>query len=81
LKIEKQGNRIKFGSDSYTSEGNKILYETETVLQGYAEVSNYTGFKITNKNENSDTVIVLHEKNISLMDYFRQPNNNKDIVI
>jgi hypothetical protein len=54
LKIDKQGNRIEVGSDSYTSEGNKILYETETqtVLQGYAEVSNYSGFKLTNKNEN-----------------------------
>jgi hypothetical protein len=81
LKIDKQGNRIEFGSESHTSEGNKNLYETETVLQGYTEVSNYTGFKITNKNENSYTVIVPHEKDVSFMDYFGQPSIYKDIVI
>jgi hypothetical protein len=81
LKIDKQGNRIEFGSEIYSSEGNKILYETETVLQGYTEVSNYTGFKITNKIENSYTVIVPHEKDVSFMDYFGQPNIYKDIVI
>jgi hypothetical protein len=46
LKIGKQGNRIELGSETYTSEGNKILYKTETVLQGYTEVTNYTGFKL-----------------------------------
>jgi hypothetical protein len=70
LKIDKQSNRIELGSDIYTSEGNKILYETKTVLQGYTEVSNYTKFKITNKIENSYTIIVPHEKDVSFMDYF-----------
>jgi hypothetical protein len=48
LTTDKQDNKIELGSDTYTSEGNRILYETETVLQGYAEVSNHTGFKLTN---------------------------------
>jgi hypothetical protein len=81
LKIDKQGNRIEFGSEIYTSEGNKILYETETVLQGYTEVSNYSGFKLTNKIENSYTIIVPHEKDVSFTDYFGQPSIYEDIVI
>jgi hypothetical protein len=34
LKIDKQGNRIEFGSEIYTSEGNKILYKTELYYKG-----------------------------------------------
>jgi hypothetical protein len=68
--INKQGNRIELRSVKYTSEGNKILYETETVLQGYAEVSNYTGFKLTNKIENSYIIIVHYEKDVFFMGYF-----------
>jgi hypothetical protein len=81
LKIDRQGNRTEFGSDKYTTQGNKILYETETVLQEYVEVSNYTGFKLINKIENSYTIIVPHEKDVSFIEYFGQPNINKDIVI
>jgi hypothetical protein len=77
LKIDKQSNRIELGSDTNdTCEGNKILYETETVLQGYVEVSNYTGFKITNKIENSYTVIVPHEKDVSFMDDWGSSNTS-----
>jgi hypothetical protein len=79
--INKQGNRIELGSDKYTSDENKILYESKTILQGYTEVSNYTGFKLTNKIKNSYKIIVPHEKDVSFMDYFGQPNHNKDIVI
>jgi hypothetical protein len=32
LLINKQGNRIELGSDKYISEGNKILFKTETIL-------------------------------------------------
>jgi hypothetical protein len=81
LKIDNQGNRIELGSDTYTSEGNKILYETKTILQGYTEVCNYRGFKITNKNENSYTIILPHKKDVSFMDYFGDPTISKDIVI
>jgi hypothetical protein len=70
LKIVKQSNRIEFGSDTYTREWNKIEYETEIVLQGYTKISNYSGFKLTNKIENSYTIIIPHEKDISFMDYF-----------
>jgi hypothetical protein len=81
LKINKQDKRIELGSDRNTSEGNKILYETETILQGYVKVSNYTGFKKINKTENSYTIIIFHEKVISFMDYFGQHNLYQDIVI
>jgi hypothetical protein len=81
LKIDKQGNRIEFGFDNYTSEGNKILFETETVLQGYAEVSNYSGFKITNKIENSYTIIIPHEKDVSFKDSWGSSSTSNDIVI
>jgi hypothetical protein len=81
LKIDKQGNRIELGSEIYSSEGNKILYETETVLQGYAEVSDYTGFKLTSKIENSYTIIVPHEKDVSFMDSWGSSTPSKDIVI
>jgi hypothetical protein len=81
LKTDKQSNRIELGSDSYTSEGNKILYETETVLQCYTEVSNYTGFNLTNKIENSYTVIVTQEKDVSFLDYFGRPSIYLDIII
>jgi hypothetical protein len=79
LKIDKQSNRIEFGSDSYTSEGNKILYKTETILQGHAEVSNYSGLKLTNKIENSYTIIVPHEKDVSFMNDWGSSSTSNDI--
>jgi hypothetical protein len=51
------------------------------VLQRYAEVSIYTGFKLTNKIENSYTIIVPDEKDVFFIEYFAQLNLNQDIVI
>jgi hypothetical protein len=79
--INKQGNRIELRFDKYTSDGKKILFETETILQRYVEVNNYTEFKLRNKIENSYTIIVSHEKDVSFMDYFGKFNLTQDIVI